>query len=96
MVSRLGEDHERARRLSRGLAANPAVQLDADVPATNMVFFRIRESVGIPAIEVEAQLKKQGILVSATGPRRFRLVTHYWINDAAVDKTVAAYAAALN
>jgi hypothetical protein len=32
-----------------------------------------------------------GILLDAESPRRFRLVTHYWIDDIAVDKTIAAF-----
>jgi len=96
MAPRLAEDHQRARRLARGLKANPGVILDAEVPATNMVFFRMKESIRTSEKEVEAQLKTRGILVHATGPRRFRLVTHYWIDDSAVDTAVEAFAEILH
>ncbi|MFH1185590.1 MAG: low-specificity L-threonine aldolase [Chloroflexota bacterium] len=96
MSARLGEDHERARRLARGLREISGVQLDTEEPATNMVFFRLNDSLRISEKEVEAQLKDQGILVHATGPGRFRLVTHYWTDDAAIDKTVGALATALH
>ena len=96
MAPRLAEDHQRARRLARGLKANPGVILDAEVPATNMVFFRMKESIRTSEKEVEAQLKTRGILVHATGPRRFRLVTHYWIDDRAVDTAVEAFAEILH
>jgi hypothetical protein len=33
-------------------------------------------------------MKKRGVLVDWAGPRRFRLVTHYWVNDAGVEKTL--------
>ena len=46
MVGRLGEDHERARGLARGLMRSPAIRLDAEMPATNMVFFSYSEAVG--------------------------------------------------
>jgi len=95
MVPRVGEDHVRARRLARGLKSNPAVQLDTELPATNMVFFQLMDAVTPSEKEVVALLKERGILVNPTGPRRFRLVTHYWINDAAIDKTVAELAAIL-
>jgi len=95
MRSRLGEDHERARRLARGLREISGVQLAAAEPATNMVCFGLGDSLRISEKEVEAQLRQEGILVHATGPGRFRLVTHYWIDDAAIDKTVGALATAL-
>ncbi len=84
MVGRLGQDHERARRLARGLARNPFVSLDFEVPATNMVFFGYSEGVPLDEQQVAARLAQEGILVSPSGRRRFRLVTHYWIDDAAV------------
>jgi threonine aldolase len=94
-VSRLGEDHERARKLARGLAENPSVQLDSGLPVTNMVFLKLRDSVKLSDKDIAAMLRERGILVSPTGPGHFRLVTHYWIDDAAIDKTIAAFAEVL-
>jgi len=96
MVSRLGEDHRRARDLAEGLSENRGIVLDAGTPATNMVFFNLASSVRISAPDVEIKLKERGILVSASGQRRFRLVTHYWIDDAAINTTVAGFAEVLN
>jgi threonine aldolase len=96
MTSRLGEDHARARALARGLSGNQGVALDTDAPATNMVFFNLMERVGLTAGEVEKRMLRQGILVNAVGPRRFRLVTHYWIDDEAVNRTVEALAGILS
>ncbi len=96
MVSRLGEDHARARHLAEGLGKNGGIILDAGTPATNMVFFDFAPAVRASALEVAEKLKAYGILVSPSGQRRFRLVTHYWIDDSAVDKTVAAFAETLN
>ena len=45
MVSRLGEDHERARELAQGLRAIPGLRLDPGTPATNMVFFDLAPEV---------------------------------------------------
>ena len=36
-------------------------------------------------------LTERGIRVGDVGPRSFRLVTHYWIDDEAVDATIAAF-----
>ena len=91
MVSRLGEDHKRASDLAEGLSENTGIILDAGSPATNMVFFSLTPKIQLSAFEVEVKLKAQGVLVSATDQRRFRLVTHYWIDDPAINKTVAAF-----
>jgi hypothetical protein len=41
-------------------------------------------------------VKDLGVLVDPENARRFRLVTHYWIDDDAVEKTVSAFQKALN
>jgi hypothetical protein len=41
-------------------------------------------------------MKSFGVLVDPENARRFRLVTHYWIDDDAVEKTIAAFQRALN
>ena len=37
------------------------------------------------------ELEKQGVKVGVVGKKRFRLVTHYWIDDRAVDKAIVAF-----
>jgi hypothetical protein len=36
-------------------------------------------------------MKKRGVLVDAENARRFRLVTHYWIGDDAVERAISAF-----
>jgi len=95
MTTRLKDDHRRARDLAEGLSENRNITLDSGTPATNMVFFSIAPKARISAPEVEEELKAQGILVSASDQRRFRLVTHYWIDETAINKTVDAFAEVL-
>jgi len=95
MVARLGEDHERARKLAEGLRSIAGVRLDPGTPATNMVFFELAPHVKQSTAELESNLRAVGILIAASGSRRFRFVTHYWIDDRAVERTVAAMADAL-
>lgn len=95
MVDRLAEDHARARRLAEGLAELPQIRLDGP-PQTNMVYFDLADSVRLTVTQIEAAMQARGILVHAEGPRRFRLVTHYWIDDAAIAQTVAAFRAILS
>ncbi len=95
MTARLSEDHLRAKKLADGLRQLPGVLLDEGSPHTNMVYFNLGEDVRWNAWQLTERLKALGVLVDPDGPRRFRLVTHYWIDDAAVDKAVAAFAQAL-
>ena len=92
MVGRLREDHKRASDLAEGLSENAGIILDMGSPATNMVFFSLTSKVRMSAPEIEEKLKNRGILVSASDQRRFRLVTHYWIDDSAINKTVESFA----
>jgi len=96
MVPRLGEDHARARALAEGLSKNRGLVLDADTPATNMVFMNLSDGVQMSATSVADELKHHGVLAGVAGERRFRLVTHYWIDGEAVERAVAAFAAVLN
>ncbi|MFZ1042129.1 MAG: low-specificity L-threonine aldolase [Anaerolineales bacterium] len=94
MTQRLGEDHARARNLAEGLSENRGIVLNG-VPQTNMVFFDLAPQIKMSTDEITDKLKGRGILVSASGMRRFRLVTHYWIDDAAVNKTIEAFSKVL-
>jgi hypothetical protein len=53
-----------------------------------MVFCNLSEGVPLDAPEVASALEDQDVLVGVVGPRRFRLVIHYWIDDAGVDHAV--------
>jgi threonine aldolase len=91
MVDRLAEDHARARHLAEGLSEIPSLRLDPGSPATNMLFFTLAESVRLTTGQIEQKLAERGILVSASGPRRFRLVTHVWIKEADLEPVVTAF-----
>jgi threonine aldolase len=91
MVDRLAEDHARARYMAEGLSEIPGILLDPGSPATNMIFFTLADSVKLTTVQIEKKMEECGILTNASGPRRFRLVTHVWIDDAGVDQTVAAF-----
>jgi threonine aldolase len=90
MATRLGEDHMRARHLAEGLANIPGLSLDFGLPASNMVFFSLHPEIPQTARDITDKLASEGILVGAIADRRFRLVTHYWIDDAAVQKTLSS------
>ncbi len=91
MTGRLAEDHQRARRLAGGLALLPDLTMDPGTPYTNMIFCGLKSDFPLNAEQVAGRLAERGVHVSAVSERRFRLVTHYWIDDAGVEKTVAAF-----
>ncbi len=96
MTGRLIEDHIRARNLAKGLKQIPGLSLDQDIPATNMVFLSLSPQVNTDANKIVGKLKDLGILAGDTGRRSFRLVLHYWIDDAGVEKAIAAFRSVLN
>jgi len=91
MVTRLGEDHTRAQRLATGLRAIRSLVLDEGSPATNMIFMNLAEDIPLSSKDVAEKMKTRGVLVGITGARRFRLVLHYWIDDAEVAQTLQAF-----
>ncbi len=93
-IDRLAEDHANARRLARGLAELPGVDLDPDRIETNIVFFDLAGTAP-SARSVASRLLEQGVRIGAMGERRMRAVTHLNIDDAAIDQALAAMATAL-
>ncbi len=91
MVSRLGEDQARARKLADGLRKIRGVVLDNGSPATNMVFLSLADSVASSAQDVAEKLKQRGVLVGAVSERCFRLVLHCWVDDVGVDRALTAF-----
>jgi len=91
MTKRLGEDHQRAKKLADGLRNIKGVILDEDTPHTNMIYFNLAEHVPFDEKVVCEKISKYGVLVDWASPRRFRLVTHYWVDEHAVGKTIEAF-----
>jgi len=91
MIARLPEDHKRASLLASGLAQIPGLILDPGTPYTNMVFLTLDDQITLSASEVAGRLKERGILVGVTAKRRFRLVTHCWIDDLGIDQAVTTF-----
>lgn len=91
MVNRLAEDHLRARKLADGLRQVRGVVVDEGSPYSNMVYLDLAEDATVDARQVCEQARERGILLDAENSRRFRLVTHYWIDDRGVEKTISAF-----
>jgi threonine aldolase len=89
MVDRLAEDHANARRLAEGLARLPEIVVDPKQVPTNIVIFEMAADAPAPA-ELVAGLKLHGIRMLSIGGRRLRAVTHYGIQAADIERTIAA------
>jgi threonine aldolase len=96
MTKRLAEDHARAKKMANGLRQVKGLVVDPGSPYTNMVYLNLSKDVPLNAQQITQKMKDNGVLVDPENSGRFRLVTHYWIDDEAVEKTVAAFQKALN
>jgi threonine aldolase len=87
--ARLAEDHRRARALAAGLVAAGGVSLPYGDVDTNIVVVALE---GRDAFAVQAHLAREGVRAIAFGADRMRFVTHADVDDAAVERAVAAFA----
>lgn len=94
MTDRLCEDHVRAHQLAQGLAQIPGIRIDAGSPYTNMIFLTLEGEQSGEQVARRLASEFQ-VKVGEAGRNRFRLVTHYWIDDQAVERTIAAFSTVL-
>ena len=87
-VARLADDHARARRLAEGFAEAAGARVIA--PDTNIVFVDL-DSPAPDAKTVVARLMDRGVRMSAYGPRRVRAIAHLDVDDAGIERAVAAF-----
>ncbi len=90
MTTRLEQDHIRAQKLFDGLKEARGLILNEPPMLTNMVYFDLTDDVKLSLQQIVDEMKKRGVLVDWAGPRKFRLVTHYWVDDAGVEKALQA------
>jgi threonine aldolase len=86
-VDRLAEDHANAQRLAAGIRRIGGLRLDPDLVDTNLLFFQVDPRLGTAA-EFSEGLRRDGLLVLATGPTRLRAVTHLDVTTADVDRAL--------
>ncbi len=91
MSKRVGDDHARAKKLADGLRKIPGILLEEGAPFTNMVYFDIADNVPFDEKQLCEKMSNHEVLIDWAGARRIRLVTHYAIDDAGVEKTVQAF-----
>ncbi|MDC7706470.1 low-specificity L-threonine aldolase [Vogesella indigofera] len=93
MVTRLPEDHANARYLAEQLAALPGISVNLDDVHINMVWFQL--PAALDGSKLMAALADAGI--KANGPEHglMRLVTHWQVGRADIDRIVAVFAGVL-
>jgi len=88
VVPLLAEDNRRAHELAVGLSEIPAVVLDPATVDTNIVFFSLAEDVSMDAGTLAGKLAEEGLLCHPLGGDSIRMVTHYHIDDDAIERAV--------
>jgi len=96
MVDRLADDHARARKLADGLHQIKGIDVDDGSPYTNMIYFNLSDDAKVDMEQLGKRMKDSGVLLDVFDPRRLRLVTHYWVDDEAVERSIAAFQKAMN
>lgn len=85
-LDRLAQDHLLAQRLADGLTGLPDIQIEP--PQTNILFIDLLGMAKERSADLLPFLKERGIL--ATGLYRLRFVTHLDVDDAGIDRAIAA------
>jgi threonine aldolase len=84
-VTRLADDHVRARRLAEALA--PFGIVDPARVRTNVVPLDLTKST-VDGASLGAAARSEGVLVSVLGPRFARLLTHLDVDDAGIERAI--------
>lgn len=87
MRLRLIEDHDNARYLAERLDIISGIEVQKDCLDINMVFFKVTDEK-LRACLTPERFEKEGILINPEEGGLFRFVTHYYIDQADIDKTI--------
>ena len=86
-VDDLARDHQRARRLAEALNQLPDVSINPEEVHTNIVMFGVDEQRGT-GVEIEEQLRREGLLCLALARQKIRLVTHRDLSDDDINNAI--------
>jgi len=85
--ARLHEDHANARHLAEGVSKIPGLKIDPASVKTNIVIFDCNAS-GMNAVELCDALHERGIWAQDTALHSVRMVTHWNVNRAGIDRAI--------
>ncbi|MHC4395005.1 MAG: low-specificity L-threonine aldolase [Planctomycetota bacterium] len=91
MIERLAEDHINAKNLAEGISQIDGLSIEPEKVKTNIIYFDLIDS-SMTDEQFLSALGKKGIKLLSLGPAHFRMVTHYGISSADIDRTLTALA----
>jgi threonine aldolase len=83
----LYEDHANAKRLAEGLAEIRGVKIDPEQVQTNIVIFDI-SATKLTTAHFSSELRIRGVLANGINAREMRMVTHYDVSAAEIQRTI--------
>ena len=93
-ISRLAEDHRRAKQIAIAISAIDASLVDPATVQTNIVGLDLA-NLPITAAELATRCREKGLWISALGPKYARLVTHLDFDDAQCSEAIEILKVAL-
>jgi threonine aldolase len=69
--------------------------MNMGMPQTNMVFPFLTSDAKVGTRDVIKKLAAENIKIGSLGEGSFRLVTHAWINNEGVERTINAFSKAM-
>lgn len=84
-IDRLAEDHRNAQVIAKAIADVPGLRLDPPDVQTNLIWFEVDPERGTGK-DIQAELKKHGVLVSSTQPQVCRACTHLDVSPAQAER----------
>lgn len=93
MISRLAEDHARARKLAQGINEIGGCSIPPEDVQTNILMIKIDNG---KALEYARELARSGVLTFPIGENYVRMVTHRHMTDTDVDTVINVWQAAKN
>ena len=86
--ARLHEDHANAKHLAEGITQLPGLKIDPKAVRTNIVIFDCK-ATGMNAVEFCDALHAKGIWAQDTALYSVRMVTHWNVDRAGIDRALA-------
>ncbi|CAI9768366.1 unnamed protein product [Fraxinus pennsylvanica] len=88
-ISKLEDDHQKAKILAEGLNKIKGLKVDMASVETNIVYFDILEGSNITETHLCKILEAHGVLAMPEGPLTMRLVVHHQISESDVQYTLS-------
>jgi threonine aldolase len=83
-ISRLAEDHKKAKSLAATIAEIPSLEIDMNTVQTNIIIFKSKTLNIEDAIE---RFKSEGVLLTEGKPGFIRAITHLDVSSDEIEKT---------